>query len=285
MVEVGDATRRPGPTRSGIVSIEPEPAAVGHAGGAPRVGLFVTCLVDLFRPNVGFAAIKLLERAGCRVEVPVAQTCCGQPAYNSGDYATARQIARQVIDNFAGFDFVVGASGSCMGTIKIHYPELFRDDAEWSAKARDLAARSFELFSFLVDVMKMNTVDARYAGTATYHDSCSGLRELGVKRQPRALLAKVADLKLSEMQDSEVCCGFGGTFCVKYPEISTRMVSNKVDNISQTGADTLLGGDMGCLLNMAGRMKRLGLPVRVYHAAELLADMTDLPGIGDGEET
>ncbi len=259
-------------------------AATDSSGKAVHVGLFVTCLVDLYRPNVGFAAIKLLERAGCRVSVPASQTCCGQPAYNSGDYATTRRIARQVIDSFADFDYVVGPSGSCLGTIKTHYPDLFGDDPEWSAKARDLAGRSFELFSFLVDVMKMEAVDASYPGTVTYHDSCSGLRELGVKHQPRALLNNVADLHLREMQDSEVCCGFGGTFCVKYPEISTRMVSNKVDKVTGSGADTLLGGDMGCLLNMAGRLKRLNRPVRVYHAAEVLAGMTDLPGIGDGEE-
>ena len=262
-----------------------ERAAVTPEATVPRVGLFVTCLIDLYRPNVGFAAIKLLECAGCRVEVPSAQTCCGQPAYNSGDYATARDIARQVIDSFAGFDYVVGASGSCLGTIKTHYPDLFGDDPEWAARARDLAARSHELFSFLVDVMGMDSVDASFTGTATYHDSCSGLRELGVKQQPRTLLGSIAGLSLSEMDDSEVCCGFGGTFCVKYPEISTRMVSNKVENVSRSGADTLLGGDMGCLLNMSGRLKRLGRPIRVYHAAEVLAGMTDVPGIGDSEET
>ncbi len=250
---------------------------------APRVGLFVTCLIDLYRPNVGFAAIKLLHDAGCRVDVPRAQTCCGQPAYNSGDYDAARDIARQVIDSFAGYDYVVGASGSCMGTLKVHYPDLFAGDSEWGEKARDLAARSYELLSFLVDVMGVADVDARYAGTATYHDSCSGLRELGVKEQPRSLLRCVAGVSLAEMQDSEVCCGFGGTFCVKYPEISTRMVSNKVDNIVASGADTVLGGDMGCLMNISGRLKRLGHEVRVYHTAEVLAGMAELSGIGDGE--
>lgn len=252
--------------------------------GSPRIGLFVTCLIDLYRPNVGFAAIKLLEDAGCTVEVPRTQTCCGQPAFNNGDYDTSREIARQVIEAFTGFDYVVGASGSCMGTIKTHYHELFKDDPEWSARAQDLADRSFELMSFLVDVMKVQSVAAQFEATATYHDSCSGLRELGVKQQPRSLLASVSGLKLSEMQDSEVCCGFGGTFCVKYPEISTRMVSDKAANIEQCGADTLLGGDMGCLMNMSGRLKRLGQSVRVYHAAEVLAGMTDLPGIGDGKE-
>lgn len=251
----------------------------------PKVGLFVTCLVDLYRPNVGFAAIKLLEQAGCIVNVPRAQTCCGQPAFNNGDFETTRDIARQVIQAFTEYDYVVGASGSCMGTIKTHYVELFADDPEWSVKARDLVDRSFELMSFLVDVMGMDTISAVCPETATYHDSCSGLRELGVKEQPRKLLAGVAGLKLAEMHDSEVCCGFGGTFCVKYPDISTRMVSDKVANIEASGADMLLGGDMGCLMNISGRLKRLGKKIRVYHAAEVLAGMTSVPGIGDGEES
>ena len=251
----------------------------------PKVGLFVTCLIDLYRPNVGFAAIKLLEQAGCEVEAPRAQTCCGQPAFNNGDYETSRDIAKQVIETFRGYDYVVGASGSCMGTIKTHYPDLFADDREWLAKASDLASRSHELISFLVDVMGVDQVSANYSGTVTYHDSCSGLRELGVKQQPRKLLSTVSGLSISEMEDSEVCCGFGGTFCVKYPEISTRMVTDKSTNIERSGADTLLGGDMGCLMNMSGRLKRLGKNVRVYHAAEVLAGMTQIPAIGEGEES
>ncbi|MCP4126699.1 MAG: (Fe-S)-binding protein [Gammaproteobacteria bacterium] len=250
----------------------------------PRVGLFVTCLVDLYRPNVGFAAVKLLEDAGCSVEVPEAQTCCGQPALNSGDYATSRDIAKQVVEAFVGYDYVVGASGSCMGTIKTHYPDLFKDDPQWQESAKDLAARSHELMSFLTDVMGVEQVQARYDGTITYHDSCSGLRELGIKQQPRNLLGSVDGLEIDEADNSEICCGFGGTFCVKYPEISTRLVSDKVEGIEKTQATTLLGGDMGCLLNISGRLKRLGKEMRVYHTAEVLADMTDLPGIGDGEE-
>ncbi|MCP4008657.1 MAG: (Fe-S)-binding protein [Proteobacteria bacterium] len=250
----------------------------------PRVGLFVTCLVDLYRPNVGFAAVKLLEKAGCTVEVPKAQTCCGQPAMNNGDYATSRDIAKQVAETFEGYDYVVGASGSCMGTIKTHYPDLFKDDPKWLARIRELSARSYELLSFLTDVMGVEEVSASYDGTATYHDSCSGLRELGIKQQPRKLLSSVEGLSIDEMENSEDCCGFGGTFCVKYPEISTRLVSDKVDGMEKTRATTLLGGDMGCLLNMSGRLKRLDKNMRVYHVAEVLADMTDLPGIGDGEE-
>jgi len=250
----------------------------------PKVGLFVTCLVDLYRPNVGFAAVKLLEDAGCIVEVPEAQTCCGQPALNSGDYATSRDLAKQVIETFVGYDYVVGASGSCMGTIKTQYPELFEDDPMWHGPAVELSSRSFELISFLTDVMGVEAVHAHYPGTVTYHDSCSGLRELGIKQQPRKLLESVGGLVIDEMSNSEICCGFGGTFCVKYPEISTRLVSDKVEGIDKTEAVTLLGGDMGCLMNMSGRLKRLNKNLSVYHVAEVLADMTDLPGIGDGED-
>ncbi len=247
----------------------------------PRVALFVTCLVDLHRPTVGFAAIKLLEQAGCQVEVPRAQTCCGQPAFNSGDRTTARDIARGVLDAFSGYDYVVVPSGSCGGMIKHHLPHLFDDDPNLRARAEVLSERTFELVGFLTDVMGMTSVSASYPGIATYHDSCSGLREMGLKQQPRELLAGVAGLELREMADAEVCCGFGGTFCVKYPEISTRMVSDKAAHVAASGADTLLAGDLGCLLNMAGRLSREGSAVRVRHIAEVLADMTaDVPPIG-----
>ena len=249
----------------------------------PRVALFVTCLVDLYRPSVGFAALRLLEQAGCQVEVPATQTCCGQPADNSGDRASAKDLARAVVDAFQGFDHVVAPSGSCAGMIAHHYPALFADDPQYRAKAEALAARTHELVSFLTDVMGVTKVDARYQGSVTYHDSCSGLREMGVKAQPRALLGTVEGLTLTEMADPEICCGFGGTFCVKYPDISTRMVTDKCRDIQATGASTLLAGDMGCLLNMAGRLKREGSPVRVRHVAEVLAGMTnDVTPIGEG---
>lgn len=260
----------------------PTPSGVGAA--TPRVGFFVTCLTDLIRPNVGFAAVRLLEQAGCEVVVPEAQTCCGQPALNSGDNDSARALARQVITAFAGFDYVVGPSGSCMATIRNDYPKLFADDPEWRARAEDLSRRAFELMSFLVDVRGMRGVDTAYPGKVTYHDSCSGRRSLGIKAQPRQLLASVDGLTIAEMADSEVCCGFGGTFCVKYPDISTKMADDKVANIEASGGDTLLGGDLGCLMHIAGRLKRLGKPVRVFHAAEVLAGMADGPGIGDGGE-
>lgn len=246
----------------------------------PRVGLFVTCLVDLTRPCVGFAAVKLLEDAGCVVEVPATQTCCGQPAYNSGDNRDARPIAADVIEAFEGFDYVVAPSGSCAGMIRVHYPKLFADDPAMFGRAQALAAKTHELVSFLVDVMRVESVAGTFAGTATYHDSCSGLRELGIKDQPRALLGKIDGLTLNEGRESEVCCGFGGLFCVKYPDISGRMVDSKVDDVLATGADTLLAGDLGCLINIAGRLSRRGAGVRVRHVAEVLAGMTAQPAIG-----
>jgi L-lactate dehydrogenase complex protein LldE len=246
-----------------------------------RVGLFVTCLADLMRPSVAFAAVKLLEDAGCSVEVPDAQTCCGQPALNSGDSVDARAIARRVIVAFEGFDAVVGPSGSCMGTLRQDYPALFADEPAWAVRAEGLARKSHELLSFLVDVLKVDRVDARYDGQVTYHDSCAGLREMGVKGQPRKLLGSVAGLDLVEMRGTEECCGFGGTFCVKYPEISTKMVDDKIAHIQGSGAGTVVGGDLGCLLNIAGRMKRRGLPIRVLHTAELLASMGSQPAIGE----
>jgi L-lactate dehydrogenase complex protein LldE len=209
------------------------------------------------------------------VHVPRAQTCCGQPAYNAGDRTTAREIATGIIEAFGGYDYVVVPSGSCGGMISHHFPGLFDDDPNLRARAEALADRTYELIGFLTDVMGMQGVSAQLDGVATYHDSCSGLRELGLKQQPRRLLASVTGLELREMTDPEVCCGFGGTFCVKYPDISTRMVSDKTRDITATGADMLLAGDMGCLLNMAGRLSREGSPVQVRHVAEVLAGMTD----------
>jgi L-lactate dehydrogenase complex protein LldE len=244
-----------------------------------RVGLFVTCLVDLIRPSVGFATVKLLEDAGCIVDVP-RQSCCGQPAFNSGDRATAQDIARQVINSFAPYDYVVAPSGSCAGMIKAHYPELFRGDPNWQPRADALAAKTYELTSFLVDACGVDRVAARVDARATYHDSCSGLRELGVHGQPRRLLATVAGLQLTEMRDANVCCGFGGTFCVKYPEISNAIVAKKAAAITATGAGLLLAGDLGCLMNMAGKLQRDGAAIEVRHVAEVLAGMTGEPAIG-----
>lgn len=254
-------------------------------GSKPRVALFATCLVDMVRPSVGFAAATLLERAGCIVEVPP-QTCCGQPAFNSGDRRTSRDLALQMIEAFEGYDFVVVPSGSCGGMIAKHYPELFADDPGLSARANRLAGKTYELVSFLTDILGVMTVEAGHKGSCTYHDSCSGLRELGIKAQPRRLLGSVEGLDLVEMKDSEVCCGFGGTFAVKYGQISDQIVTEKCANISATGTKLLLAGDLGCLLNMAGKLSRLGSDIEVRHVAEVLANMTDGPAIGQsGEKT
>jgi len=247
--------------------------------GKPRVGLFVTCLVDLMRPSVGFAAAKLLEDAGCDVDAPL-QTCCGQPAFNSGDRGAARDLAIQTIRAFEGFDHVVAPSGSCAGMIKAHYPELFEDDPNWLPKANALAAKTHELTSFLVDVLGVERVEARFDGSVTYHDSCSGLRELGVRPQPRQLLRSVEGLTLVEMADTDVCCGFGGTFAVKYGDISGAIVGKKTEDIVASGASTVLAGDLGCLMNMAGKLSRDGRHVTARHVAEVLAGMTDEPPIG-----
>ncbi|HYM71878.1 MAG TPA: (Fe-S)-binding protein [Stellaceae bacterium] len=246
-----------------------------------RVALLVTCLVDLFRPSVGFAAVKLLEAAGCTVEVPRAQTCCGQPAYNSGDREDAKAVARRVIAAFAGYDYVVAPSGSCGGMVRVHYPGLFADEPALKAQAEELAARTYELMAFLVDVRGMTAVAASCGQSVTYHDSCSGLRELGVKAQPRQLLGSVAGLRLAELPGAEVCCGFGGTFAVKYPDISDKMVTDKVADIAGTGAQCVLAGDLGCLLQIAGKLSRAGSRVEARHVAEVLAGMTDaVPPIG-----
>lgn len=253
---------------------------------APTVGLFVTCLVDLFRPSVGFAAVHLIEQSGCRVEVPRGQTCCGQPAYNSGDRATTAEIARGTVAAFEGYDYVVAPSGSCAGMLRKHVPDVLADDPAWAERAKDVAARTHELMSFLVDVRGMTSVDSELAARVTYHDSCSGLRELGVKDQPRQLLQSVKGLELVEMDDSEVCCGFGGTFSVKYPDISNAMVTKKTDNASAAEPDMLLAGDLGCLMNMAGKLKRSGRDVAVRHVAEVLAgDFSDPPIAASSNDT
>lgn len=244
-----------------------------------RVALFVTCLVDLFRPSVGFAAVRLLERLGAEVVVPPEQTCCGQPAYNNGDFDTARAIARQVLAAFEGYDHVVVPSGSCAGMLVKHYPELFRDDPDALARARELAAATRELSAFLADAGA--SIDVRFGGKVALHDSCSARRELGIGAAPRVLLERLGAERV-EIRDAEVCCGFGGTFCVKHPDISGRMVTDKAEAVVASGAEVLVSGDLGCLLNIAGRLGRTGSTVRVYHLAELLAGMTDTSAIGEG---
>ena len=237
-----------------------------------RVGFFVTCLVDLMRPSIGFAAIELLEAGGAEVFVPPTQTCCGQPAYNSGDRADAKALAAKVVDEFEGCDYLVAPSGSCAGMIRTHYGDLFAADPAMLARVEALGATTWELTSFLVEKLRLERVPGRFDGTITYHDSCAGLREMGVKAQPRALLAKVPGTKLVEMPECEVCCGFGGTFSIKYGEISARMADNKCTAIVATGADAVVLGDLGCMLNIEGRLCRRGdATTKVLHVAEVLA--------------
>jgi len=237
-----------------------------------RVGLFVTCLVDLMRPSVGFSAIRLLEAAGCEVVVPPTQTCCGQPGYNSGDRAAATGLAKKLIDEFDGCDYVVAPSGSCSGMVRTHYPDLLGDDAEYGGRSAALAKKTYELTDFLVNVAKLAHVPGTFRGTVTYHDSCAGLREMGVQAQPRALLAKMPGVSLIEMKDPATCCGFGGTFSVKFGDISAQMAANKCGNVRDAGADALVLGDLGCMLNIEGRLRREGDDrTQVLHIAEVLA--------------
>lgn len=236
-----------------------------------RLALYVTCLVDLMRPSVGFAALRLLEATGAEVYVPEGQTCCGQPAWSAGNRPLAGDLAKKAIAELEAYDYVVIPSGSCTDQIRNVYPQLFADDPEWGQRARGLAGRTFELTSFLADVMKTGFVAPDFEGSVTYHDSCKGLRGLGVKRQPRELLLKVRGLSLKEMPDCEECCGFGGAFSVKFGEVSTQIVDRKCDAIALAGADAVVGGDLGCLINIEGRLRRRGdETTRVLHIAEML---------------
>lgn len=237
-----------------------------------RLALFVTCLVDLMRPSIGFASLRLLETAGCEVVVPEGQTCCGQPAWSAGNRALAVALAKKTIAELEDFDHVVIPSGSCTDQIRNVYPQLLAADAQWSSRAVALAARSHELSQFLVDVLPVSGLPAEFNGSVTYHDSCTGLRALGIKQQPRDLLLKVPGLSLKEMPECEECCGFGGAFSVKFGEVSTRIVDRKCDSIAAADAQAVVGGDLGCLLNIEGRLRRRGdLTTQVLHIAEVLA--------------
>jgi len=254
-----------------------------------QIGLFITCPVDLIRPSIGFATVKLLEQAGCTVHVPE-QSCCGQVAFNNGQPEETRALAWNLVQQFRDYDYVVTPSGSCGSMIKTHYPELFKEDPRHD-EVLQFCQKVYELTRFLVDVLD----DTPEAGSLdlsqqaiTYHDSCAGLRELGIKQQPRALLKRYANVDIREMADTEVCCGFGGTFCVKYSDVSNRMVTDKVNNIRQSGAQLVLGGDLSCLLNIAGKLQRLDADkpdrVQVRHIAEVLAGDFDTPAIGEAGE-
>ena len=264
-----------------MAAARPDDSKRPDSGEAPRVALFVTCLVDVMRPQIGFAAIRALEAAGCTVVVPDAQTCCGQPALNSGDRATAVDLARRTIVALEPYDHIVIPSGSCAATIRVHYPEILADDPAWGPRAAALAARTWEILAYLDQVRDWRPDGVTLAASATYHDSCSGLRELGIKQQPRRLLAAVDGLALKPLDGAETCCGFGGTFCVKYPAISNAIVAEKALAIDASGAALLLAGDLGCLMNMAGKLHRDGSPVRAFHTIEILAGMGDGPAIGE----
>jgi L-lactate dehydrogenase complex protein LldE len=239
-----------------------------------KVALYVTCLVDLVRPRIGFAALELLEAAGCEVCVPETQTCCGQPAYNSGDRATALALARKVLSELEHCEYVVVPSGSCAGMIRTHYADLFTDLPEELAGVRALSEKTYELTDFLTNVLRVAKVPARFERTVTYHDSCAGLRELGVKAQPRALLG-LAGATVKEMTQPEQCCGFGGTFSIKFGDISAHIADRKCEDIASTGTDTVVLGDLGCMLNIEGRLARRGdTTTRVLHVAEVLAGKT-----------
>lgn len=238
----------------------------------PRIALFVTCLVDLMRPEIAFAAIKLLEHAGCEVVVPPDQTCCGQPAYNSGDRRSAHRLAERVLEQLEGYDYVVIPSGSCAGMIKVHYADLFSDDPGLKHRLVDLGPRIYELSDFLANVMQVENVPGKLSGAVTYHDSCSGLRELGVCAQPRQLLKLMPGVEVREMKDARACCGFGGTFSLKYGAVSSAIVDEKIGNIQATSAQAVVLGDLGCILNIEGRLRRLGDDkTQVLHIAQVLA--------------
>ena len=240
-----------------------------------RVGLLVTCLVDMMRPRIGFAALQLLEAAGCEVVVPTAQTCCGQPAYNSGDRESARQLAIKLLDEFESCEYVVAPSGSCTGMIRTHYVDLAGESEALARRMAALASRTYELTDFLVNVAKLEDVSGSFQGSITYHDSCAGLREMGVKTQPRTLLAKMPGVKLREMEGAEECCGFGGTFSVKFGELSAAIAEKKCACIRATETDAVVGGDLGCLLNIEGKLRRMGDDkTQVLHVAEILAGNT-----------
>lgn len=241
--------------------------------GNPKntVTLFVQCLVDGIYPEVGEAIFKIFHKLGIQMTCPSDQTCCGQPAFNSGYRREAKSTAKRFIEIFESAEVIVCPSGSCVTMVRHHYPQLFGNDETWLQRARHVAEKTYELTEYLVDILGVEDLGANYAGRITYHDSCHLLRSLRVKDQPRKLLRKVSGAEFVEMYDSDRCCGFGGSFSVKYPDISTAMVADKVKNISDSGADTVVGCDMGCLMNIQGMLNRRGLSVRTLHIAQILA--------------
>ncbi len=235
-----------------------------------RVGLFITCLGDQFFPQVGECTAALLRRLGVEVCFNAAQTCCGQPAFNTGYRLEARAVAARNLELFEDVDYVVAPSGSCTSMVRVFYRELFADDAARLAQAQKLSAKFFELSEFLVKVLQAEDVGASFPHRVTYHDACHLLRELGVESEPRRLLRAVRGLELVEMQDFKLCCGFGGTFSVKFPEVSVAMAADKARAAMDAGAQYLVANDSGCLMHLAGYIHRHGLPLKTLHLAELL---------------
>ena len=240
-----------------------------------RVALFVTCLVDLLYPEVGEASVALLRHGGAEVAFPAGQTCCGQPPFNSGFVDDAQRLARGTLRAFDGFDAVVSPSGSCAAMLRVSYPRLFAGEPE-EGRARDLAGRTFELTEYLVDRLGIERVEGTWEGRVTYHDACHGLRELGLRGQGRQLLSGIEGLELVEMARPDACCGFGGTFSVRLPEVAVAMADDKATQIEDTGAAAVVAGDAGCLMHMAGRLGRGGSEVRAVHVASLLAEAAGL---------
>ena len=237
-----------------------------------RVSLFITCLIDQLWPSVGTSTVEVLRRAGCEVVFDERQTCCGQPAYNTGYRNEARMLAERFIEIFeeTGSEAIVSPSGSCTAMVR-HFHELFPDDARWRERAETLAARTHEFSSFLVNVLGVEDVGASFRGRVTWHDACHALRDLNVRSEPRRLLGGVRGLELVEMLNADSCCGFGGTFSVKYPEISVAILDSKIDAIEQAGVRAVVSGDASCLMQIGGRLTRNNSAVRPMHLAELLA--------------
>jgi L-lactate dehydrogenase complex protein LldE len=238
-----------------------------------RVSLLVTCIVDRLFPEIGLAAADVLERIGYSVDVPMDQTCCGQPAFNSGYRREAKKVACGCLRICRDAEFVVVPSGSCASMIVNHFEELFGDEPELLQEVHQLKPRLWEFSKFLLEVAQVEDVGARYDGNVTFHDSCHGLRELKIKEGPRRLLSKVNGLRLREMDDSEECCGFGGTFSVKFASIAGAMVRTKIESIVKSGADTVVGIDASCLMHIRGGLSRAALPIKTMHLAQILASV------------
>ena len=236
-----------------------------------KVSLFVTCLVDQMWSSIGTSCVDVLRRVGCEVEFDERQTCCGQPAFNTGYRDEARQVAKRFISVFeeSKADAIVSPSGSCTAMVH-HFAELFADDPQWLERARSVASRSYEFSSFLVSVLKVEDVGATWRGKLTWHDACHGLRDLNIKSEPRRLIRNVRGAEFVEIENAEACCGFGGTFSVKYPEISVAILDQKIEAIERAGVDAVVSGDASCLMQIGGRLSRKGSSVRVMHLAELL---------------